>query len=129
MLRWMNIVMTVLFSLCVAVQYNDPDALLWILIYMYAVVVTGMAIADRYTIFTVFGFVGFFAGFAYLSPGILKIDNPMDLVTDIRMDEKGVEVAREAGGLLISSAWLLVLSVVWFRRRKNQSAEAGIEAE
>jgi len=123
----MNIVMTLVFVLCVVVQLNDPDALLWILIYAYAVVVTGMAIADRYTVLTVIGCVGFLAGFAYLSPGFLAVENPMDLVTDIQMDEKGVEVAREAGGLLITSAWLFVLSVVWFRRRKDETAEAPTE--
>lgn len=119
MLRWLNVVMTVVFVLCVAVQYNDPDALLWILIYAYAVVVTAMAAADRYTIFSAIGFVGFILGFAYLSPGFLEVDKPMDLVTDIQMDAKGVEVAREAGGLLITSLWMLVLSIVWFRRRRN----------
>lgn len=122
MLRWLNVVMTVVFVLCVAVQYNDSDALLWILIYAYAVVVTAMAAADRYTIFSAIGSVGFFLGFAYLSPGFLEVDNPMDLFTDIRMDAKGVEVAREAGGLLITSVWLLVLSIVWFRRRKDPSS-------
>jgi len=121
-LRWLNGMMTVLFVLCVAVQYNDPDALLWILIYTYAVVVTAMAVANRYTIFVVIGFVGFFLGFLYLSPGFLEVSDPADLVTDIRMDEKGVEVAREAGGLLIVSLWLLVLSVVWYRRRGDQAS-------
>lgn len=125
MLRWLNIMMTVVFALCIAVQYNDPDALLWILIYGYAAVVTAMAVADRYTFFAVIGFVGFFAGFAYLSPGLLDIDDPTELVSDIRMDSPVVEVAREAAGLLISSLWLLVLSVVWFRRRRNQASLAG----
>ena len=127
MLRWMNIVMTLVFVLCVVVQLNDPDALLWILIYAYAVVVTGMAIANRYTIFSVIGCVAFLAGFAYLSPGFGAVDNPMDLMTDIRMDEKCVEVAREAGGLAITSAWLFVLSVVWFRRRNSETPEAPSE--
>lgn len=122
MLRWLNVIMTVMFALCVAVQYNDPDALLWMLIYAYAVVVTAMAVANRYTFLAVIGFVGLFAGFAYLSPGLLEIDNPTELVTDIRMDSPGVEVAREAAGLLISSLWLLVLSVVWFRRRGDQAS-------
>lgn len=122
MLRWLNIIMTVLFTLCVVVQYNDPDAVLWILIYAYAVVVTAMAAANKYTVLTVIGFVGFVVGFAYLSPGILQIDNPSELITDIRMDSPHVEVAREAIGLLISSLWLLVLSVVWYRRRKGRPA-------
>ncbi len=122
MLRWLNVMMTVVFVLCIAVQYNDPDALLWILIYAFAVVVTAMAAADRYTIFAVIGFAGFVAGFLYLSPGFLEVDNPMDLFTDIRMDSKGVEVAREAGGLLITALWMLVLSIVWYRRRKDQAS-------
>lgn len=122
MLRWLNVMITVVFTLCVAVQYNDPDALLWIVIYAYAVVVTAMAATNRYTIFSAIGFIGFFLGFAYLSPGFLEVDDPTDLFTDIRMDSKGVEVAREAGGLLISSLWLLVLSVVWFRRRGHQAS-------
>ena len=121
-LRWLNVMMTAVFALCVAVQYNDPDAVLWMLIYAYAVVVTAMAAADRYTFLAVLGFVGFFAGFAFLSPGFLEISDPRDVVTDIRMDSEGVEVAREAGGLLISSLWLLVLSVVWYRRRGDRAS-------
>ena len=124
MLRWLNVMITVVFALCVAVQYNDPDAVVWMLIYAYAVVVTAMAAADRYTFFALLGFAGSFAGFVYLSPGFLEISDPMDLITDIRMDSEGVEEAREAGGLLISSLWLLVLSIVWYRRRKDETSSA-----
>ena len=95
MLRWLNVFMTVVFALCVAVQYNDPDGIVWMLIYAYAVVVTAMAAANRYTLLAIIGFFGFFAGFVYLSPGLLQIDDATELITDIRMDSPDVEVARE----------------------------------
>lgn len=121
MLRGLNIFMAILFLLSVVVQVNDPDALLWILIYSYGLVVTVMAASGRYTYFAVIGAVSYLAGCLYLSPAFLTLESPAKLVTDIKMDYEGVEEAREAGGLLIGACWMAVLSVVWYRRRNGES--------
>lgn len=123
-MRALNVIMTVIFILCVVVQFNDPDPLLWIAIYLYAVVLTGMAAANRYTVFAPVGAAGYLIGALILSPAFAGISNPVDLVTDIRMDSKDVELARESGGLFICSAWMIVLSVIWYRRRKGEEPEA-----
>ncbi|GMV92981.1 MAG: hypothetical protein AMXMBFR82_27590 [Candidatus Hydrogenedentota bacterium] len=118
MLRVVSIIMFILLLLCVVVQYNDPDGLVWMLIYGYGTVVTAFAVAKRYTVFAVVGVVGYLAGFFYWLPGIV-VDNPTHLLTDLQMGERGVEEAREAIGLLIAAAWMLVLSIVWYRNRSR----------
>ncbi len=118
MLRVVSIIMFVLLLLCVIVQFNDPDGLVWMLIYGYGTVVTAFAVAKRYTVFAVVGVVGYLAGFFYWLPGIV-VENPTHLLTDLQMGERGVEEAREAIGLLIAAAWMLVLSIVWYRNRSR----------
>ncbi|MCL4691611.1 MAG: hypothetical protein KJ060_03770 [Candidatus Hydrogenedentes bacterium] len=118
MLRVVSVIMLILLLLCVIVQFNDPDGLVWMLIYGYGTVVTAFAVAKRYTVFAVVGVVGYLAGFFYWLPGIV-VENPTHLLTDLQMGERGVEEAREAIGLLIAAAWMLVLSIVWYRNRSR----------
>lgn len=118
MLRVVSVIMFVLLLLCVVVQYNDPDGLVWMLIYGYGTVVTAFAVAKRYTVFAAVGAVGYLAGFFYWLPGIV-VENPTHLLTDLQMGERGVEEAREAIGLLIAAVWMLVLSIVWYRNRSR----------
>lgn len=118
MLRVVSVVMLILLLLCVAVQYNDPDGPVWMLIYGYGTVVTALAVAKRYTVFAAVGFVGYLAGFFYWLPGIV-VDNPSHILTDLQMGHQGVEEAREAFGLLIAAVWMLVLAIVRYRNRSR----------
>jgi hypothetical protein len=110
--------MLILLLSCVAVQYNDPDPVRWMLIYGYGALVTGMAIAKRYTVLAPIGAILYLAGFIYWIPGATVAD-PSHIFTDLQMHEKGVEEVREAVGLLLCAVWMTVLSVVWLRNRRT----------
>ena len=85
----------------VVVQYNDPDGVVWMLIYGYSIVVTLPAIFGTYSAWAIPGALGYLGGFAYLMPGfetpILKS-----------------EITREGGGLLITGVWTLCVAVAWY---------------
>ena len=124
MSRWLhglNLITVVLFALSVGVQINDPDWYVWIPVYAYGLVVTLLAARHHYTVLSLVGFTGYFAGFLYLSPGLLELDGLSALVTDVRMDALEVEVAREAGGMFLGASWMLVLTIVWRRRPKARA--------
>lgn len=122
--RWLhglNLITAVLFALSVGVQINDPDWYVWTPIYAYGLVVTLLAARYHYTVLSLVGFIGYFAGFLYLSPGLLELDDVSALVTDVRMDAIEVEVAREAGGMFFGASWMLVLTIVWRREPKARA--------
>ena len=118
MLRVLNIVMLVVLVTCVAVQYNDPDGWLWMLIYLYGTVVTAMAIVGKYTPLALLGVAGYLAGFVYLMPE-WSFDSVM-LLTKPKMETLAVEEAREAFGCLISAVWMSVLGWQWRVRTRAQ---------
>jgi len=110
--RFITIIMFVLMLMAVAVQYNDPDGWLWMLIYGYAVAVTWMALRKKYTYFSVVGVVGYLGGFFYLMPESFD-----GWYTN--------EIAREALGLLITAIWMVVLSAKLYRNLPDdETAEA-----
>jgi hypothetical protein len=89
-------VFTFLFALGALVQYNDPDSLVWIIIYAIAAVISLLFVLNRLKIVVplVLG-VLCFAGFVYLYPPDFQGFDLND--GDIRT----VELGREAFGLLI----------------------------
>jgi hypothetical protein len=89
---------TLLFGLGAAVQYNDPDSLAWIIIYLLAAIISLLFALDKLNIFIPFicG-LACFVGFVYLYPSDFQ---GFDLNDG---DIKTVELGREAFGLLIIS--------------------------
>lgn len=85
----------------VVVQINDPDGLVWMLIYGYSIVVTFPAIFGLYSAWAIPGALGYLAGFAYLVPGF-------------EAPYLKSELTREGGGLLIAGVWTLALAVAWY---------------
>lgn len=111
--------MAAMFGLSAALQYNDPDPLSWIVLYAAATaacVLWGLRratwpLAAPVTIVSA-------VWTAMLLPEVLGHVGPSDLF--LRMSEKGgrVEIGREAGGLGIVLAWMLVLLAFERRRRR-----------
>ena len=118
MLRIVSGIMLVLILLSIAVQINDPDGWIWMLIYAAAVVPTVAAIARTWTGLSLIVAIGYYAGFFYLLPRE-SVANPTALLTDLQMHEAGVEEAREAIGLLICAVWMTVLGGIWWRNRNR----------
>jgi hypothetical protein len=119
MIRILNIIMLIVFLLCIGVQYNDPDPLPWVLAYAYATIVTALAIANRYTFMAALGLPAYLAGFAYFMPGWHP--NTLLLLLEPKMSSLDVELAREAIGLLICAIWMGVLTVVSVRGYRNSA--------
>jgi hypothetical protein len=117
MFRALNVVMLLVFLLCIAVQYNDPDSVTWMFFYGVPAVLTLMAIRRRYTWVSLLAAAIYFIGFVYWVPRT-TIEHPSHLFTDLQMHEKGIEEAREAFGLLICAVWVLVIGIAWLKSRR-----------
>ena len=119
--RWYKVlcwVMAALFALCVALQYNDPDPIRWMLIYGAAMVISILLPPNRDA-----AKIGVLAGAAALVWAAMLIIPIWDKVSPsdawLKMSEKGgaVEELREAGGLAIEGVWLALAS--WYRLRRS----------
>lgn len=124
-MRVINVVMCLVFVLCVVVQVNDPDPMFWVIVYGYSAVVTGMAAANRYTVLAAIGVPLYLVGVVYYMPG-WNVDSIL-LLREAKMNSPEVELAREAFGLLICAAWMGVLAVVGHKRGRGPTG--GEEAE
>jgi hypothetical protein len=111
-------ILAVLFSLCVGLQINDPDPVLWMVLYGAAAISCALLPAHR--LFAASGaLVGLVAAGwgAYLGIRVLDQLEISDLW--MKMSEKGgaVEVGREAAGLAIVALGLLGASAFRATRR------------
>jgi Transmembrane family 220, helix len=121
-MRYVNGFFCVLFVLFAVVQYNDPDAILWIVIYGITAVWAGLAafrldsLAQSRPLLAAFGvtLVAMVAGMIY--------DWPQSIA-----DWWDNEVVREGLGLIIAMVALLVVAyTVWrARRQPTLASQAG----
>ncbi len=114
MFRALSAVMAILFGLGAVVQWNDPDPLRWMAIYAVACVLTAMTARSQpphaAAVLTV-------AVIALIWGASIMIDVRADalylhMFDEWEMKSVAVEEAREATGLLIVAAWLLVMADV-----------------
>lgn len=104
-MRIPNYILTILFLLFAAVQYNDPDPLIWMFIYSYASLMCFLAAKGKYyKAFLLAGIVVSFVWSMTLSASILVALNgygagPIFSLGMVKNRE--VEEARESLGLLI----------------------------
>lgn len=122
----LNAVMLLLLLLSVAVQYNDPDWLLWMIIYGYASFVTWLAVGKKYSVLAPIGVVAYVSYAIYWMPNEM-VEHPSNLLLDMRMHEKGVEEVREDMGLWICAAWMTAIAAAWWTGRKAKPSEAAQE--
>ena len=98
------LIMSVLFAYSVIVQYNDPDSLLWVLIYGYPLVLSALLIFNKWSF--LFHFVAAIVFILAFIPYLFYAEA-------FSFDN---ERFREAGGLLICGFWLLCTSY-WIRKK------------
>jgi Transmembrane family 220, helix len=115
--RITSLAMAALYAVSVALQYNDPDPIRWMLIYGAAAVASAALPRKRWAVglaFTTAIAAAIWAGLL-----IVQIWGKVGF-SDLwlKMSEKGgaVEVEREFGGLAIVAGWLLIAVVL--RRRQ-----------
>ncbi len=114
-----NAIFAILFLSFAALQYNDPDPVIWILIYGAMAVVCFMAMRGRYSNPAMIGLAAVYIVYALLlSPALLtwlSSDDRSLLFDDLaKMQYPYIEETREILGLVIC---LVVLLINWFRKK------------
>ena len=120
-MKMANLVMLVAFVFGVIVQYNDPDPARWMAIYAAAALACGLYAAGQKR-WIVPAIVLVIAGIwaATLAPAALSRVGFGELFEAFEMKDERVEIGREFGGLAIIAAWMLVLTIVSFRKTPSQ---------
>jgi integral membrane sensor domain MASE1 len=117
----LNYFMLVVFLYMVGVQYNDPDALLWIGIYGIAAVICFLASRGRLPWFISALMAVAVLGWALtLAPQVIGKVSFGELFVSMEMKTLAIEQAREMGGLLIVAFWMIALTVTIHHREKGK---------
>jgi len=105
--RGLAALMCALFTVSVAVQYNDPDPYLWMPIYGLAAVLAGLGAAGRVPLWPNAAALALFVVlFAFWAPS-LGAARP-EAFESWHMQGAGDEEPREAGGLALCALWSAV---------------------
>lgn len=123
-MRIVNAILALMFMAFAFLQLNDPDPIIWILIYGAMAIVCVMAIFEYYIPKLMFALAfGYLIYCVILFPGMLEWMNSPDpnlLFDDLaKMQHLYIEEAREFLGLMIC---ILVLAFYLFRSRKQPVA-------
>lgn len=118
--RILNGVMFVLFVLAAAVQYNDPDPVLWMVVYGAGALCCALYLLDMLPVFLSMLVAGVcFVSALYLLGQILF--GPVAFFDSTGQEMMGlVEETREMFGFLITAIWTWVLT--WWSRDTRTSA-------
>ena len=113
LLRVANWVMLAAFLFSVAVQYNDPDPIRWMLIYGLAALACILYLRRllRWYLPAAVGATAF-GWAASIAPRVIGKTTFGDMFQSFHMINPVVEESREMGGLLIVAAWMGVLVLV-----------------
>jgi hypothetical protein len=112
-----NLLMVVLFLLAASVQLNDPDPLLWISVYGLAAAFCMAHAFGKLSASWLFAFALLtFVWALTLVPTFWGKASLAEVFGRVDMKTEAVEVAREFGGLIIVTTWMLVLGI---RRLKS----------
>lgn len=123
-MKYLSIFFALMFMAFAALQVNDPDPVLWILIYGVMAVVSVMAIFDYYNNKLMIGLAMLFAVYMIiLFPGVsewFRQDDKSVLFDEVmKMEYPYIEESREFLGLLICQ---LVLAVYLFKSFRQKVA-------
>lgn len=104
--------MITLFLFAAAVQYNDPDPLLWMTVYGTAAVVTWLFIRGsiHWGVPAIL-ILPIVCGALYLGFRVTAMPSFAELAGSMAMKTADVELVREIAGLLIVGIWFSILSL------------------
>ena len=109
-LRILTVLMGVCFLSAAALQYNDPDPVQWMAIYLAAALACALALVGRLWRWYAVGVAVVAAVWAAtLAPEVIGHVAPRDLFGERGMLTPRVEEAREMLGLLLVALWMCVL--------------------
>lgn len=118
-----NLILAALFLVFAFVQVNDPDPVIWILIYGAMAVLCILAAFRYYYMIATIGLLVIFVGYSFVYvPGVIEWMNTDDksmLFDNIaKMQYPYVEEAREFLGLMICIA-VLIMHLVTYRKLRR----------
>ena len=118
--RAANFLMTAVFLLCVAVQYNDPDPVRWMAIYSAAALACILFFTGppRWYVTACIAGIALLWAASILSHLPVKYIAWNEVFGTMKMANETVEETRETGGLLIVAAWMLVLTIAAKRKTR-----------
>lgn len=123
--KGLNLLILLMFLFSIAVQYNDPDPWLWMAIYALAGLACLQELLWKDNPLLVPAVVGAIAlvWAIGLLPGVLGKVRISELFAEFEM--KGdlmIEVAREAGGLLIIAVWMQAIVIRRLLQQRRAAA-------
>jgi hypothetical protein len=119
-----NSIMLAMFILSTVVQFNDPDAPVWIAVYAAAAVLTGLEIRRRTPIWAAVTLaIIAFIWSGYIGRRVHGVSLSA-LVAQWEMKDVHVEEAREMYGLMIVGVWMTVIACVSFIYRMGRASGA-----
>ena len=118
--RGLNRAMCALFLLAVVVQYNDPDPVRWVAIYGAALAVClVVALRGRVPIAAPLLVMAIAVAWGVITMAdVPSAESYTHMFDAWEMKSISIEQAREASGLLIVAAWMLVIAVAQRRGGK-----------
>ena len=125
MFRLLNAGMALLFLFGAAVQYNDPDPLRWVAIYVAAAIACVLAMSDRlrWWVAASLGTLALVWAVTFL-PATFPNVRIGELVGAWEMANARIEEGREMYGLLIIALYMGVLAIAGRRRASTAAATA-----
>jgi hypothetical protein len=102
-----------IFILSAAVQYNDPDPLVWIAIYGLAALACLSVLINKTPHYYVF----FVMAVGYLISAYLQWPPQFEgfVFEEVAMHSLNIELARESGGLVICALGMVIMG--WFSKK------------
>jgi hypothetical protein len=110
--RILNGLMAALFVFSAALQHNDPKPARWMAIYLAAAAACGLAVAGRNfrVLPAVVGLISLAWAITYFVRGVPSV-SPAHMFDEWEMKNQQVLETRELFGLLIVTAWMIVLVI------------------
>jgi transmembrane protein TMEM220 len=120
-----NAVMLLLFAFSAILQFNDPDALVWIAIYAAAAVASGLELRRSAPVWLPI-MLALIAIVWALSLAPRAHDVPIGaLFAEWEMKDLHVEEAREMYGLTIVAVWMIAIATAsWLRAKRGATGRA-----
>ncbi|MFT4153081.1 transmembrane 220 family protein [Parafilimonas sp.] len=120
-----NITWCIIFILFAALQYNDPDAIKWIAIYLYAAVLCWLAFRNKFYpsayIIGIIVYLGYAVYKVFDANGLIDWvtkHHAEDIAATMKAEKPWIEETREFFGLVILIV-VLGINYIYARRRSK----------
>lgn len=118
--RILNGLMLALFVFAAALQYNDPEPVRWMAIYLAAALPCWFVVSDRSSLVplpaAVVGAISAVWALVYVARGVPTV-SPLHMFDEWEMKNQQVLETRELFGLAIVAVWMVVVLAVSRRAR------------